>query len=333
MEWKEKSESYRKLALIFLVELVLIFIIVSSFSGWVTGFGGSGGNVTVLSELKVGAVAPEVLNVSINNYASSITLIPNATKVVNCQALVRDWNNDTTITNVTAQFFDTALSSYGGANDNNFHYTNNSCFINYSFGTWNGIVDTPYTALANCTFDVWYYADPGSWNCTAVVTDNTNLTGTGTGNTTIAQLLAVGLPGSINYGTVNATYVSNENITNVTNEGNVKINLSLYGYANQTGDGYAMNCSLGSIHYIPIGYEKYNLTIAHPGPVSLTQFTANYTNLTSTYTVKDFNLASRQNDTFNEAINSTYWRIYVPHGVAGVCSGNIVFGASTAPGS
>jgi len=35
----------------------------------------------------------------------------------------------------------------------------------------------------------------------------------------------------------------------------------------------------------------------------------------------------------NDAINSTYWRIYVPLGVAGTCQGNIVFGATVAPGN
>ena len=29
---------------------------------------------------------------------------------------------------------------------------------------------------------------------------------------------------------------------------------------------------------------------------------------------------------YNEAQNRTYWRIYVPLGVAGTCQGNIVFG-------
>ena len=333
MEWKKKSESYMKLSLVFLVEIIFLFVIISSFGGWVAGL--SGGNVTVLTELKVGAVAPEVLNVSINNYASSINLIPNSTKLVNCQALVRDWNNDTTITNVTAQFFEQGVGTYGGPNDNNFHYTNNSCFINRTFGTWNSIPDTPYTALANCTFHVWYYANPGTWNCTAKVTDNTNLTGYGSGNTTVAQLLAVGLPSSINYGTVNGTFVSNQNLTNVTNEGNTKLNLSLYGYGGTPGDNYAMSCTLGSTPHIPVSDEKYNLTVSHPGTISLTQFAVNYTNLTSTYTVKKFNLASRQNDlkAGTDDTNATYWRIYVPKGVAGNCSGYIVFGASTSPGS
>lgn len=332
-EWEKKSGLVGKLALIFLVEALLIFVITFSFGGIVVGQ--SGENVTVNTFLKVGAVNPEVLNISINNDVSAVNLIPNSTKRVTCQVLVRDWNNDTTISNVTARFFDTASSSYAGADDNNDHYTNNSCLLNTSFGTWNGVVDSSYTALANCSFQVQYYANPDSWNCTAVVTDNTGLKGNGTQNTTISQLLAVGLPSSIDYGTVNGTFVSDENVTNVTNMGNTKLNLSLSGYAVTPGDGYAMNCSLGAIKNISIDYEKYNLTVSHPGPLSLTQFEANYTNLTSSSVVKKFGLSSRQNDFLSgvDDTNSTYWRIYVPIGVAGNCEGNIVFGASVAPGS
>ena len=137
--------------------------------------------------------------------------------------------------------------------------------------------------------------------------------------------MAVGLPQSLDYGLVNATYVSEEGILNVTNYGNVKINLSLSGYAVNEGDGFAMNCSLGG--NISINYEKYNLTDSNPGSLSLSQFEASYVNLTSSPKVREFNLNYRQDDTQNEAINSTYWRIYVPVGVGGTCQGNIVFGA------
>lgn len=332
-EWKTKNQSVGKIATFFLVETLLLFVIISSFGGLVVGQ--SGGNVTVNTFLKVGNVPPEVLNISIDNDVSAINLIPNSTKTVVCQALVRDWNNDTTISNVTARFFNTASSFYGDTADNNYHYINNSCSLNTSFGTWHGIVDSPYTALANCSFQVEYYANPNLWNCTVVVTDNTALNGNGSQNTTVSQLLAVGLPSSINYGTVDGTFVSDENITNVTNEGNVKLNLSLSGYANTPGDGYAMNCTLGSIKTIDLNYEKYNLTVSHPGPLTLTQFEANYTNLTSSEVVKKFNLAARQNDALAgvDDTNSTYWRIYVPKGVAGTCEGHVVFGASVAPGN
>jgi|GEM_PF-4618151 hypothetical protein len=54
-------------------------------------------------------------------------------------------------------------------------------------------------------------------------------------------------------------------------------------------------------------------------------------NLTSTPLVKQFNLTSRIDDITDDTIKPTYWRIYVPRGVAGTCTGNIVFGATKAP--
>jgi hypothetical protein len=152
---------------------------------------------------------------------------------------------------------------------------------------------------------------------------------------TVADLLAVLLPSTINYGTVNATSVSNENVVNVTNVGNVNLNLTLSGYAVSEGDGQAMNCTQGGIKNISIGYEKYNLTSLNPGTLNLSQFEVNYTNLTGNPVTKEFNLYYRKNDSDYgvDSINQTYWRIYVPTGIGGTCRGNIVFGATQAAGS
>jgi len=323
------TRSIWKLEFLILILLVAILIWFLSFLSLPVN-GGVGNNVTVKTYLTVGNVGPEVLSVSIDNDATSVILIANSTKLVNCEALVRDWNNDSDISTVIAEFFN---SSFGLVDDNNNHYTNNNCSINRTFGTWHGVSDTNYTALANCSFFVWYYANPGDWNCTVTVNDSLNWNASGSDNISVAELLAISLPTDINYGTVNSTYVSNENITNVTNVGNVKINLSSSGYAFNESDGLAMNCTLGSIKNISIYYEKFNLTTSTAGTLSLTQFEGNYVNLTSSPVVKRFSLDYRQNDTINEATNSTYWRIYVPLGVAGTCQGNIVFGATKATGS
>lgn len=77
-----------------------------------------------------------------------------------------------------------------------------------------------------------------------------------------------------------------------------------------------MNCSIGNIKNISINYEKYNLNTSTAGSLTLTEFEAAYVNLTSSPVVKKFDLNYRQNDTEDDAINSTYWRIYVPLGVA-----------------
>jgi hypothetical protein len=274
-------------------------------------------NATVHTNMTVAKVAPEVLNVTVNGGAS-VTLVANDTVAVLCTGIVRDWDNESDIMNVTARFYNT---TYWDSDDNNTHYTNNSCYLNTSYSD-------EYLTNATCIFRVQYYANPGLWNCTMVITDNTSQTGNNTGNTTISELVALGVPDFIAYGTVNSTYVSAEQIANVTNFGNVQIDLNLEGYARTSGDNFSMNCSRGTVGNISIMYEKYNLTTTTAGELSLTQFNNTYINLTSAAVLNQFNLNYRFNDSVNEAINQTYWRMYAPLGVAGTCEGHIVFGAA-----
>ena len=315
----------QKKTIFFLIVLELaLFIVLFSFlpEGVFAGIGQN--NVTVITNLTIGNVFPEMSNMSIENNATSMALIPNASRKTFCSGLATDYNGWNDVKYAFAVFYDNTSSSYVGADDNNFHYTNSSCTITQ---------DALYTDWVNCSFDVWYYANSGLWTCTILVNDTLRKPGYGSSTINMSSLLALGLPDIIYYGEVNATEVSAENVTNVTNYGNVKINLSLSGYGFKTNDGNAMNCTIGAVKNISIGFEKYNLTSTTPGVLNYTQFNATYINLTSAPVVKTYNLNYRQNDTFNEAINTTYWRIYVPLGVGGTCQGNIIFGATVAPGS
>ena len=310
---------------LFMLEIILIIFLIFTISPSVNGEVGE--NVVVQTFLEVGVVAPEVLNISIED-DNNITLSPNATVLVRCEVLYRDYNNDTNVTLVNATLYDYDLSSEWGTEDNNTHYTNSSCILNHNFGTWNGVVDDAFNGVANCTFEVQYYANAGTWTCYAYVQDYTNLSATLYENTTVEELLAVGLPDSINYGTVNSTYVSDEQVANVTNFGNVELDLQLSGYARTPGDGYAFNCTYGNVQNISVGYEKYNLSASTTGGLSLSEFDNLYTNLTAAPVGEEFNLSFRQNDAANDdAWNSTYWRVYVPLGVAGTCTGNIAVSA------
>jgi hypothetical protein len=329
---KIKIEDFKEFLLFLILGVILILLLFSLYSIPIEGVIGTP-NATVTSELTVGNVYPEILNVSIDNDAATVTLVANSTKLVICEALIIDYNNESDIDTVTARFFDESNSSYGGTPDNNNHYRNNSCDINRTFGTWRGIADDEYLALGNCTFSVWYYANPSEWNCTVWVNDTANLNDTGSDNITVSELLAIALPDTINYGTVNALEVSSENTTNVTNVGNVNLNLSLSGYARTPGDNLAMNCTLGSNRTIPIYYEQYNLTASNTSTLNFSQFDSLYVNLTSNVVTREFNLNYRQNDTNTHAANATYWRIYVPIGVAGTCNGSVVFGATQADGT
>ena len=319
-EWKKK---YLISAFVFL-EIILFFVLFFSITNDV--FAGFGiGNITVRTNLTVGNVYPEVLNVTLQNGDATFVLIPNDSKTIYCFAHVVDYNGEDDIGYANATFFDN-FTSFTASDDNNSKYTNYSCVVDKSYGD-------QYTAGVNCSFDVWYYANASEWNCSVTVNDSYNWRHANTDNITISPLLALGLPDIIQYGTVNATYVSDENVTNVTNLGNVPVNLSLNGYGFWPGDGNAMNCTLGANKNISIGFEKYNLTSSTPGDLTHVQFIGNYTNLTTDPVIKDFDLNFRHNENVNEAWNYSYWRVYVPLGVAGTCQGNIVFAATQSNGN
>ncbi|HLC78296.1 MAG TPA: hypothetical protein VJH92_04170 [Candidatus Nanoarchaeia archaeon] len=324
MEKIEKEES-KKLNGMFFLELtffLLIFFLISIYYSKDV-FAGVGGNVTQISQLTIGSSAPNIINI---NAEGSITLLPNSTKQINCSVIIEDYDDETDLANVTAVFFHNS-SSYGAADDNNSHYTNNNCSLNLSYG------DTSQV-LASCLFNLTYFANAGTWNCSVNATDFSIQIDQDSNSTQIQQLLAVGLPDSIDYGVINSTFVSPEQNLNVTNFGNMQLNLSLHSYGYVNGDNNSMNCTLGASKNISAYYEKYNLTNSTSGPLTLGQFESNYSNLTGSPSTKTFQLNYRQNDSVQgvDDANSTYWRIYVPTGVAGSCSGNIVFGATTANG-
>ncbi len=255
-----------------------------------------------------------------------IDLIPADTKNVTCRAIITEYDGENSLVNATARFFDNVDSDYNAEDDNNHHYTNNSCFMNYSYGNSDEVE-------VICKFDVWYYANSQNWNCTLNVEDNLSASSKGSDLSFVNTLLALGLDSFIEFTEVDNGNVSSESKINVTNYGNVKINLSLSGYGSVENDKNAMVCSEGTIKNISIEYEKFNLTSSNEGVIDLSEFETKYVNLTSSPTVKKFNLDYRKDDLVNDAINLTYWRIYVPQGVSGNCQGNIIFGAVQAPGS
>jgi len=303
---------------IFIFFMLIFSVLLPSFGRVLAGVGEN--NVTVQTLLEVGNVYPEILSVVIND-GQAIDLVPNGTANVSVFAVIRDYNGENDIELANATFFDNTVG-YGNSDDNNNHYTNASCALDTGYGDG-------FEVGANCSFTVWYYANNETWNATVEVTDNRSWTDIESNTTTMNVLLAFVLPDTINYGQVNATEVSLQRIANVTNAGNVLVNLSLSGYAYTVGDGWAMNCSVGNVQNISIGYEQYNLTDSNTSVLTLAEYDLIHKNLTSDPVVNGFDLFQRQNDTvqYVDDTNSTYWRIYVPIGVAGNCTGNIVFGA------
>ncbi len=259
---------------------------------------------------------------SLTSPAHQIDLVTASTRDVNCTAIVNEPDGNP-LQNISAVFYSTN-STYGSIDDNNNHYTNSSCFQNTNYG------GNPNVTQVICGFQIWYYADAATWNCLMNVSDNFTAMVNSSNYTTINTLLSVGVDSPMDFGIVNSQNISEEVPVNVTNYGNVKINLSLYGYGQTEGDGIAMICDHGNIS---IGNERFNLTSSNPGSLTLNQFQSDYQNLTDFYSIYPFGLSQRTDDVSNNAVNFTYWRVYLPNAVAYNCTGNVVFGASTLQGA
>lgn len=260
-----------------------------------------------------------ILDDEFSTPTGEIDLLPFSTKQVTCEGIIYEYDGNETLDNITAELFDNSQSFFGDTDDNNDHYTNNTCSLNLGYGN-------EYESYFNCSFQIEYYANSNNWNCTLTATDNLSVSTQENNISFINPLLALSIPSPIDFGVINSSYVGSESELNITNAGNVLVNLSLSGYGSYFSDGNAMNCTQGNIS---IEYERFNLTASNPGVLNLTEFESLYKNLTSNPQVNEFNLASRQNDSapYIDDTNNTYWRIYAPGGIGGTCSGNIVFGA------
>lgn len=264
---------------------------------------------------------PKFLNLTVEDSLTfplnEIDLTPATTTAVTCSGVIEDEEGESSIGLVIAKFYSSS-SSYQDLDDNNFHYTNSTCQTNYSYGN-------SKQAEIICTFQLEYYTNPKSWTCQINATDNYSSSILGSDTTNINTLLALGTASKMGFGEMELEKVSPERTAEVTNYGNVMINLTLNGYGQIPADGNAMEC--GPVD-IPIDYMKFNLTASNQSNLTLSQFESIYQNLTSSPTTQKFNLNSRQNDISNEANKSTYWRVYVPTGISENCMGNIVFAAT-----
>jgi len=287
-------------SVLFLAIFVLIYNVNFGYS-WSAGLNYR--NVTIDTRVNITNAAPEIMSININ---PSVTLVAGSTKTVYCNVSVRDWNNYTDIDTMNATLFHSS-SSESAADDNNTHYSNSNCAIGNQGGNWKNFT---------CSFDVYYYAEPGTWNCSAYVNDSYNYIDTAWNTTTIQQVLALNVTPVLDYGNLAVTDYSGDKTANVTNIGNVPINVSVKGYGQTENDGLAFVCQVGNI---TIDNEKWDLNSGTPyvGKTALTGSFVDLTGLT----------VNKQTIPGNQITNTTYWELYVPPNPFGLCNGNIVFQA------
>jgi len=203
-----------------------------------------------------------------------------------------------------------STSSFGAADNNNSHYTNNNCT-----SSGNG---ANFTVNYFCNFSIYYYANNGTWVCNVTVIDSMNTLGYGNGTTLFYPVYALNITDGIEYGNVAVSDVSNNATANITNLGNMAINLTVEGYGIRRGDGLAMNCSLGG--NITIANERFSV-----GDIDWTLKTP----LNGTAQLLENLTLQKQTIPSTLVVNSTYWQIYIDpiNSPGGNCTGYVIFTA------
>ncbi|GIU69978.1 MAG: hypothetical protein KatS3mg002_1214 [Candidatus Woesearchaeota archaeon] len=302
----------KALYLVFFILVISLAIFFSSFSNANNIIGDNYRNVTVTTRVTISNSNPEVLEVIVyqetNNSLLNVTLNAGSLRNITCNATIRDWNGYGDITGVNATLWHITTSSRFAPDDNNSHYTTNC------INSGNGI---NYTVNYLCIFPVYYYANNGTWNCSVMAIDTYNKTGNNSNTTYVYPLYALNVTDGIDYGNVAVDDDSLTKAANVTNFGNMPINISVEGYGAVRGDGLAMNCSI--FGNISVEYERFSIVDTgnwiDKTPLSSTA------QLISNLTIPKQTLPS------TPMVNTTYWQLRVPPNPAGNCTGYIIFQA------
>ncbi|MFH2021065.1 MAG: hypothetical protein ABIJ34_06620 [archaeon] len=247
---------------------------------------------------------PAITNIVLD---SPINLLAGSNKTVYCNGSLVDGDSYLDISRINASLFLSSIDSGYPLNNSN-HYKNSSCVI------FNGVGNT---ADFRCGFAVEYYAGNGTWMCNASVIDYINSTNSSIVQGIVNELLAIGVaPGLINYGVMDLLQISPDDIKlNITNYGNVMLDLDLYSYSSFVDDNISMGCTRGNISF---EYERFSV-------ISGLGFNAMLpVNNSQTPAFGDLNLARRQGGDVLDSVKSLFWKLQIPWGADGTCSGKIL---------
>ncbi|MBU0758242.1 MAG: hypothetical protein KKF44_09310 [Nanoarchaeota archaeon] len=240
-----------------------------------------------------------------------IDLVAAGIKSVSCNGTVTDPDGYEDVIRVNATIFNTDLGMTESSQDNkSTKLSNASCAL--SNGAGNNID-------FNCTFDMEYYALNGTWECNITAVDYINTTNTSKITTEVNQLLAIGIiPTVLDYRDLKINEISGTDIlANVTNYGNVKLDMELFGYAVVETDNLSMDCTTGSIGS---AQQRFNLTQFGSWD-DMSQLKGKL----EPNAIDDFDLEPGYEGFVSYRM--TYWKLKIPEGVGGTCNGKIVFTA------
>jgi hypothetical protein len=302
---KKQNKKLLTVPLFLLIFLFLVMIISTTSNAYNNEY------VNVTTRANITNTGPEILNITVG-VNGNITLSAGTNYTMLCNISVRDYNgwNDINSTNATFFYY---LNSSNQSDDNNEHYTNQSCELIAN--------DGQYIANYTCRFFVTYYANNGTWYCEAMANDTDGYEATGNGSGLVDPLYALNVTDVIDFGSLTVGDYSANISANVTNYGNMDINVSVRGYGgtDPSATTLAMICTQGNIS---ISNERYTLNSTYDWAIQ--------TPITSSDVDLGMNVFRRIDDT-QESINYTYWSLYVPPNPFGLCNGTVVFTATIPP--
>ncbi|MEM0230890.1 MAG: hypothetical protein QXW00_04155 [Candidatus Woesearchaeota archaeon] len=245
-------------------------------------------------------VVSVLLDDNVTSPADTIDLVAGGTQLVYCNATVNDTNGYLDITSARAVLYHSS-STPNAADNNETHYTNNSCTL---------LAGSGISRPVSCAFNMLYYATNGTWTCNVTAFDSDNANGTGIDTANVSILVALNISTQVlNYGNLAPLQESSPVTETITNHGNVQIDLVL--------NGTDMPCT--SVGIITPNAQHYNVT--GTGTTYATMTPLQYNPVTET----SFNLAKRTDAA--ESTRATYWKIIPPVGTKGICTGNVTIAA------
>ena len=275
-----------------------------------------GDNDNLTTTVTVQDEAPTVGTITCN--PSPFTPSAETTSVLNCTATVTDTNGYQDIGGLRAEFYN---DSRGSSANYTKHYNNASCLF-----TNNGTTST--TSDVECTFVIYYHANPADWTIyfNASDADGSVASGNSTNTVTVSQLTALNVTNTtIAFGTVNLGATSSEVTTTIKNTGNVDIDLRI----NESLYGGQMACD---------GVGSANLTTDAVSTGVRYNTTTGFTFADTTWKLTDSNDLIDVNwtksytgtGTPTPSENNLYWLIKLPStGLSGTCTTTTRISAAT----
>jgi len=325
---KRKAFNFGLYVLLISLSIILLFGGISLTAPNVLA--GNTTNQTVITKVNVTNTEPNLYRVSFVGPFDSlgnIDLEAGNTTTIICNGSYSDPNGFEDIDFVNATFFRTT-ANHGDVDDNNTHYTNSTCLVSGQECLQAG--NSVSNGSCTCQFVVQYFADPGNWICNMSVADS------GGGGDPLAdsenssflnvnEIVGIEVENAIiNFGNISASTNSVNIRQNVTNVGNVDINVTVRGYGGDnesTGINLSMICDTNAISNISFGNMRFHTrnNSDFATMFNITNQTAQIQNLTIPQRTQDFRLGNSS--------NATWWQLRVPLGAGGICNGSIIFSA------